>query len=200
MEEEIERHVRHAVRTHRRRRRTRPQTGCARKPRTSRRQFLWVQRRRWHASAKKPSALLCPAHAFAMKLKWLRRRTPPRSAFAADFYTESPARVCRVAEAREMRHCRHQRRRYLCGGVKQSGYGREGSVHGFDDYQQIKYLCQGGLQRPAPQSPKRSVCGRGSASRSELEAVECHRRWHMRQPACRGRAASAASRMQQRHT
>ncbi|MDR6860239.1 aldehyde dehydrogenase family protein, partial [Variovorax guangxiensis] len=31
------------------------------------------------------------------------------------------------------------------GGVKASGYGREGSVHGLDDYLHIKYLCQGGL-------------------------------------------------------
>jgi succinate-semialdehyde dehydrogenase/glutarate-semialdehyde dehydrogenase len=28
------------------------------------------------------------------------------------------------------------------GGVKESGYGREGSRHGLDDYQQIKYVCE----------------------------------------------------------
>jgi succinate-semialdehyde dehydrogenase/glutarate-semialdehyde dehydrogenase len=27
------------------------------------------------------------------------------------------------------------------GGVKQSGYGREGSKYGIDDYVQVKYLC-----------------------------------------------------------
>jgi succinate-semialdehyde dehydrogenase/glutarate-semialdehyde dehydrogenase len=31
------------------------------------------------------------------------------------------------------------------GGVKESGYGREGSRYGLDDYMHIKYLCQGGL-------------------------------------------------------
>lgn len=31
------------------------------------------------------------------------------------------------------------------GGVKESGYGRGGSVHGLDDYLHVKYLCQGGL-------------------------------------------------------
>ena len=31
------------------------------------------------------------------------------------------------------------------GGVKESGYGREGSVHGLDDYLDHKYLCLGGL-------------------------------------------------------
>lgn len=29
------------------------------------------------------------------------------------------------------------------GGVKQSGYGREGSRHGIDEYLQLKYLCMG---------------------------------------------------------
>ena len=31
------------------------------------------------------------------------------------------------------------------GGVKESGYGREGSRFGLDDYLQIKYLCQGDI-------------------------------------------------------
>ena len=31
------------------------------------------------------------------------------------------------------------------GGVKESGYGREGSKYGLDDYMHIKYLCMGGL-------------------------------------------------------
>jgi succinate-semialdehyde dehydrogenase / glutarate-semialdehyde dehydrogenase len=31
------------------------------------------------------------------------------------------------------------------GGVKESGYGREGSMYGMDEYLQIKYLCLGGL-------------------------------------------------------
>jgi succinate-semialdehyde dehydrogenase/glutarate-semialdehyde dehydrogenase len=33
------------------------------------------------------------------------------------------------------------------GGVKESGYGREGSQYGLDDYMQMKYLCQGGIAR-----------------------------------------------------
>ncbi|WP_333607350.1 NAD-dependent succinate-semialdehyde dehydrogenase [Arsukibacterium sp.] len=31
------------------------------------------------------------------------------------------------------------------GGVKQSGFGREGSRHGLDDYTELKYLCLGGI-------------------------------------------------------
>jgi succinate-semialdehyde dehydrogenase/glutarate-semialdehyde dehydrogenase len=32
------------------------------------------------------------------------------------------------------------------GGVKQSGYGREGSKYGLDDYTYLKYLALGGLR------------------------------------------------------
>ena len=31
------------------------------------------------------------------------------------------------------------------GGIKASGYGREGSRHGLADYQHLKYICEGGL-------------------------------------------------------
>jgi succinate-semialdehyde dehydrogenase/glutarate-semialdehyde dehydrogenase len=31
------------------------------------------------------------------------------------------------------------------GGVKQSGLGREGSVHGIDEYLEMKYVCLGGF-------------------------------------------------------
>ena len=31
------------------------------------------------------------------------------------------------------------------GGVKESGYGREGSTHGLDEYLNLKYVCLGGL-------------------------------------------------------
>ena len=33
------------------------------------------------------------------------------------------------------------------GGIKESGYGREGSKYGLDDYMHVKYLCQGGLDQ-----------------------------------------------------
>jgi succinate-semialdehyde dehydrogenase/glutarate-semialdehyde dehydrogenase len=31
------------------------------------------------------------------------------------------------------------------GGIKESGFGREGSKYGIDDYLEIKYLCIGGV-------------------------------------------------------
>ena len=31
------------------------------------------------------------------------------------------------------------------GGMKESGFGREGSTHGIDEYLEMKYLCMGGI-------------------------------------------------------
>ena len=69
---------------------------------------------------------------------------------AAYFYSQDPARIWRVAEALEcgivgINEGALAAEAAPFGGVKASGYGREGSVHGLDDYQHIKYLCQGGL-------------------------------------------------------
>ena len=36
------------------------------------------------------------------------------------------------------------------GGVKESGFGREGSRHGLEDYTILKYVCLAGLTAPAP--------------------------------------------------
>lgn len=33
------------------------------------------------------------------------------------------------------------------GGVKQSGYGREGSFYGIEEYVEVKYVLMGGLDR-----------------------------------------------------
>jgi succinate-semialdehyde dehydrogenase/glutarate-semialdehyde dehydrogenase len=35
------------------------------------------------------------------------------------------------------------------GGVKESGFGREGSKYGMEDYLEIKYLCMGGIKEIA---------------------------------------------------
>jgi len=69
---------------------------------------------------------------------------------AAYFYTNDIARVWRVADALEsgivgINEGALAAEAAPFGGVKESGYGREGSRYGLDDYQHIKYLCQGGL-------------------------------------------------------
>jgi len=69
---------------------------------------------------------------------------------AAYFYTRDAARIWRVAEALEtgivgVNEGALAAEAAPFGGVKESGYGREGSRHGLDDYMHVKYLCQGGL-------------------------------------------------------
>ncbi|KLN57421.1 NAD-dependent succinate-semialdehyde dehydrogenase [Variovorax paradoxus] len=69
---------------------------------------------------------------------------------AAYFYSTDVRRIWRVAEALEsgivgINEGALAAEAAPFGGVKESGYGREGSVHGLDDYLHIKYVCQGGL-------------------------------------------------------
>ena len=69
---------------------------------------------------------------------------------AAYFYSSDVRRIWRVAEALEtglvgINEGALAAEAAPFGGVKESGYGREGSVHGLDDYLHLKYLCQGQL-------------------------------------------------------
>lgn len=69
---------------------------------------------------------------------------------AAYFYTRDVARIARVSAALEsgivgINEGAVSSEAAPFGGIKASGYGREGSRHGMDEYMHIKYLCQGGL-------------------------------------------------------
>ncbi len=69
---------------------------------------------------------------------------------AAYFYSRDLARVWRVADALEVGIVGINEGIISTevapfGGIKESGYGREGSHYGVDDYINIKYLCMGGL-------------------------------------------------------
>jgi len=69
---------------------------------------------------------------------------------AAYFYSNDVRRIWRVAEALEsgivgINEGALAAEAAPFGGVKASGYGREGSVHGLDEYLHIKYVCQGNL-------------------------------------------------------
>lgn len=69
---------------------------------------------------------------------------------AAYFFSNDLRRIWRVAEALEagivgVNEGVLSTEAAPFGGVKHSGYGREGSVYGLDDYMQIKYVCLGGL-------------------------------------------------------
>lgn len=69
---------------------------------------------------------------------------------AAYLYTQNIARAWRVVDALEtgivgLNEGALASEAAPFGGVKESGYGREGSRHGLDDYLHTKYLCQGNL-------------------------------------------------------
>lgn len=70
---------------------------------------------------------------------------------AAYFFSRDVCRIWRVAEALEtglvgINEGALAAEAAPFGGVKESGYGREGSVHGLDDYLALKYVCQGNLR------------------------------------------------------
>jgi succinate-semialdehyde dehydrogenase / glutarate-semialdehyde dehydrogenase len=67
---------------------------------------------------------------------------------AAYFYTADIKRVKRLARALDVGVLGINEGAIASeaapfGGVKESGYGREGSHYGLDDYLNIKYLCEG---------------------------------------------------------
>jgi succinate-semialdehyde dehydrogenase / glutarate-semialdehyde dehydrogenase len=69
---------------------------------------------------------------------------------ACYFYTRDIGRVWRVGEALEygmvgINEGLMSTAEAPFGGIKQSGIGREGSIHGVDEYVEIKYMLMGGL-------------------------------------------------------
>lgn len=69
---------------------------------------------------------------------------------ASYFYSRDPGRIWRVGEALEygivgINEGLISNEMAPFGGVKESGFGREGSKYGINDYLDIKYLCIGGL-------------------------------------------------------
>ena len=69
---------------------------------------------------------------------------------AAYFYGRDYARIWRVAEALEYGMVGINTGMISTtvapfGGIKESGFGREGSKYGMDDYLEIKYMCWGGV-------------------------------------------------------
>jgi succinate-semialdehyde dehydrogenase / glutarate-semialdehyde dehydrogenase len=70
---------------------------------------------------------------------------------ASYFYSQDLRRINRVSQALEagivgINEGALASEAAPFGGVKESGYGREGSKYGLDDYLSIKYVCQGGLE------------------------------------------------------
>jgi succinate-semialdehyde dehydrogenase/glutarate-semialdehyde dehydrogenase len=92
-----------------------------------------------------------PVFRFADEAEVVAWPTTRRSAWRRTSTRSDPARIWRVADALEtgivgINEGALAAEAAPFGGVKESGYGREGSRHGLDDYLHVKYLCQGGLR------------------------------------------------------
>lgn len=91
-----------------------------------------------------------PVFRFASEAEVIKLANDTPYGLAAYFYSKDIARAWRVAGALEtgivgINEGALAAESAPFGGVKESGYGREGSRHGLDDYMHMKYLCQGGL-------------------------------------------------------
>jgi succinate-semialdehyde dehydrogenase/glutarate-semialdehyde dehydrogenase len=74
---------------------------------------------------------------------------------AAYFYSRDPGRIWEVAEAIETGMVAVNEGVLSTeiapfGGIKESGYGREGSRYGLEEYMHIKYVCHGNIERRHP--------------------------------------------------
>lgn len=92
-----------------------------------------------------------PITQFATESEVIRLANDTAYGLAGYFYSRDIGTVHRVAEALEVgivgvNEGAIGSEAAPFGGVKESGYGREGSVWGLDDYVNVKYVCIGGLQ------------------------------------------------------
>ncbi|EON14693.1 MULTISPECIES: NAD-dependent succinate-semialdehyde dehydrogenase [Pandoraea] len=93
---------------------------------------------------------VAPLFRFETEDEVVQRANDTPFGLAAYFYSENLRRIERVAGALEagivgINEGALASEAAPFGGVKESGYGREGSKYGLDDYLAIKYLCQGNL-------------------------------------------------------
>jgi succinate-semialdehyde dehydrogenase/glutarate-semialdehyde dehydrogenase len=93
---------------------------------------------------------LAPLFRFETEAEAMALANDTNFGLAAYFYSRDIGRVWRLAEALEVGMVGINEGIISTevapfGGIKESGYGREGSHYGLDDYLNIKYLCMGGL-------------------------------------------------------
>jgi succinate-semialdehyde dehydrogenase/glutarate-semialdehyde dehydrogenase len=91
---------------------------------------------------------VAPLFAFEAEADALRMANATEFGLASYFYTRDPGRIFRVSEALEygmvgVNTGLMSSEVTPFGGVKQSGFGREGSIHGVDEYLSYKYTCLG---------------------------------------------------------
>ncbi len=95
---------------------------------------------------------VAPVYKFITEEEVIARANNTRFGLASYFYGRDHARIWRVAEALEFGmvgintgSISHASAPF--GGVKESGFGREGSKYGMDEYLTVKYLCWGGVDK-----------------------------------------------------
>jgi succinate-semialdehyde dehydrogenase / glutarate-semialdehyde dehydrogenase len=93
---------------------------------------------------------VAPLFRFREEAEALRMANDTEFGLASYLYTRDLARAFRVSEALEygivgLNTGLISTEVAPFGGVKQSGFGREGSRHGILDYTELKYLCIGGI-------------------------------------------------------
>ena len=93
---------------------------------------------------------LAPLFRFSSEQEAIQIANDTEFGLAAYFYSRDIGRVWRVAEALEYGMVGINTGLISTeiapfGGVKESGFGREGSKYGLDDFLEIKYLCMGGV-------------------------------------------------------
>jgi succinate-semialdehyde dehydrogenase/glutarate-semialdehyde dehydrogenase len=91
-----------------------------------------------------------PIFTFGTDEEAIRLANATDAGLAAYFYSKDLSRVWRVASALEygmvgVNTGTLSNAAAPFGGIKESGYGREGSRHGIEDYLSMKYVCMGGL-------------------------------------------------------
>ena len=93
---------------------------------------------------------IAPIFTFASESEAIALANATEFGLAGYFYCRDLARVWRVAEALEcgmvgVNTGVISNAAAPFGGIKESGYGREGSRHGINDYLSLKYICVAGL-------------------------------------------------------
>jgi len=91
-----------------------------------------------------------PLFRFSDEAEVVRAANDTPFGLAAYFYSQDLRRIARVSSALEtgivgVNEGAISSEAAPFGGVKESGYGREGSRYGLEDYLTTKYICQGGL-------------------------------------------------------